>query len=209
MKQPIIVFAHKKEAAAFFLHYSYRKIKIPGLTLYNTSGHFLLITGEGNERAQNSLKKAIDYLDSEINLVINLGIAGSFSPEKASIGEIYPIKKILREDEQLKISNENIITENDSGLLCLSSFAPVLSASRGRNLRSVADIVDCESWGLGHVAGSRDLKYYVFKFISDYPGKQSKEEILKNNDLYSQSLYRYYKEKLKNDAKLFTCIVHE
>lgn len=202
MKQPIIVFAHKKEAGAFFLHFSYQKLKESGLTLYKTTGHFLLITGEGNEKAQNSLKKAIDSLNGGISVVINLGIAGSFSPEKASFGKIYLVKKILREDENLEISKETIITDNDSGLLCLSSFAPVLSVSRTKNLSSFADIVDCESWGLGLVSVNRGIRFYVYKLISDYPGKQTKEEILKNSDLNSGSLYRYYIENLSKRFKI-------
>jgi len=202
----LLCFAHKNEAQAFLKisHYT-RHHHFKGDLFVDTQNHFdpILITGEGMSSTLFSVTQALSLMSSEIQAVINLGVAGAVEP-KMELNHIYPIRSVYAENEfksfttSCEKSKWDIISVNkrvyaESDCLRFLPFAP---------------LIDRELWAIGFAAKEMQVPFYAYKLVSDYAqSAQICGQVQAQAKIFSQNLALYWqetKEKLllkKNEIK--------
>ena len=191
-RKTLIVAAHRGEIQYFFTKHAYTKIRDMLYPLYENDLHFIFITGEGENNVRIKFKKILSIYYDRISSIINLGIAGTLKPDLARLEEIYSISQIFKQDPSGGIDPIVIETDSKPGLRCISSMERILQSGKANALSQYADIVDREAWSLAIIAGEFNTPIKVYKYISDIPGKQSNDEIIKSALNSSEKLYSFY-----------------
>ena len=173
-KRPLLVFAHKGEALAFFTHFKAVPLRLPSLervNLFESRECLILLTGEGRQEAQDKLVSVLPVLKN-ISMIINLGVAGALSPD-LPVGSMAFIKKIFAEGEAPyqcpdKMAQDQWITAD-----LFTADKRILDSSDARPLAKIAQLVDREAYGLAIAAQNFHLAFIALKVVSDLPWKKN------------------------------------
>lgn len=199
----LLVFAHKLEAKPFIdhlqlskegsfrnLYVQRKKQKTPVLLTY---------TGEGIWSALSHLSHLLGYcqinsttvsLPTEIH---NLGVCGSLS-EHLHLAEIVRISQCKIESTPFAHPSGRIFeVSSPENRYCISSLERVLEPHYADSLRSQADVVDREAWGLAYSANRWKIPFYCTKIISDKAGQNSHcNDVKQKSAQLMTSLFDYY-----------------
>ena len=190
----LLIFAHRKEAEAFIDHLHFKPINFYFDGLMKNDRDFLLITGEGLTAASEKTVAVLSQFRSEINQIINLGIAGGLNP-KLKKGNIYSIRtsyaKFNERPEFKSYSSNHSSPEYD----CISLNQRALNYNNKKDLIPFADLVDRELWAIGSSAHLFKLPFLSFKYISD---ELNDEEfcklVIQESEIISRQLLQHYLE---------------
>lgn len=187
-------FAHKLEAKSFLEHSPANRLETPVAELYQNDLGYILISGEGLLKTLKAISWVLPHY-SNINQVINFGVAGSLSP-KYKVDHIYSIKNSFGQIYN-NIQFQSVELEGDVD--CLSTSERILTNEEADKLRPFADIIDRELYALGQITTIYKIPLKSYKIISDYAGDQTNcATIYDLGEKYSKELYHYY---LKNISK--------
>lgn len=199
----LIVFAHRAEAATFLKQGEFKSLESKTGTLYCNSKDYLLICGEGIYSALESVSTAIGEIGSNINEVINYGIAGSLSP-KAELSKIYEIRTFYAHDKT-EVEFKSYSSSATNELDCITSSTRVLDSEFATHLSCFSHIVDREAWAIARAATNSNLSIKAFKLISDNALTNSSEtpicEFIKESaEIYSDQMWKHF-QSLENKTE--------
>jgi hypothetical protein len=165
----LITFAHRPEAEAFFNHFKYTSSEIQ--SLFISSDHYLLLTGEGIMEAATLVSFVIGK-HSEISEIFNFGVAGSL--REIGMDQVIELRhayyfsgdKVEFKSYPVGLGRVDIVSSDER----------VLSIIKKNQLRPIADIVDREIWGIGYAGKLARKPVRCFKYVSD---QADDEEICK------------------------------
>ncbi len=167
----LLVFAHRGEAQVFLNRGRFRKSGAGFKRVYENERSFLLITGEGVHSAGERLGDFCDAFHSQIDQVMNFGIAGGLSTPCQN-GRIFSIRKVYREAKKRREYPALHSADKSAIVDCITATKRVLTPEYGRRLSAAAPIVDRELWGYASVCQTFGLPFFSYKLISDCIGKQ-------------------------------------
>ncbi len=195
-RKPLLVFAHRGEAKAFFRNQSFRQIPFAFPGLYESSRELLLISGEGVNMALAKTAAICGAFPEGVNTLINFGIAGSLNAV-LEIGKIYSVRIAFLEAEQ-SVANDIFYSADPTARYdCISAQQRVMNKFYAARLAPLAHMVDREAWAVGYVSRLFNIPFSAFKLISDVPAEEvSLEKINHNIDEYSERLYQFYRQHL-------------
>jgi nucleoside phosphorylase len=207
----LLTFAHRGEALAFFKYFEFESVDFFFNGLFKSNDYYLLLTDEGPHAATEKSMATLTRFSSEIDEVINLGVAGSLTL-KYKIHDLLWIRtSMAHHAEKLEFKSYSSNGLN-SQVDCMSASSRVLSASERHKLSLFADIVDRELWAVASAATFFKLPFSSLKIISDdlsFPN-ENKEicQLIKDDALnFSEKLLAEFldkktkikaKEKVKN-----------
>ncbi len=185
-----IVSALKAEIAPFLDHYSVaEKTLIEGGSLYQTPGRwYFLRSGVGLEQAAKVLTWYMKRYHP--HLLINIGFAGSLSPEIAP-GRLFFINKIHSIlDGTVQMPALPPVAMQSCSLLTAGKAVLSDTERATLHLRFGADLVDMEAYELARIARQHQIPFYCFKMVSDDAGNDGKEQFLKNYRVLAVQLFK-------------------
>lgn len=140
----------------------------------------LLYTGIGKINTCLNLINAIHHFKPD--LIINLGTAGSL---KSELNGIVDVSCVLERDfdasplaERGRIpfeNHENKFYSGRNGVICASGDSFVTETEKWFENNAI-DIIDMELFAIAKISSIKNIPWISFKFISDYIGKNSKNE---------------------------------
>lgn len=191
-QKTLLVFAHRGEAEAFLKQGGFKSLPFSFKGLYEFEREMLLLTGEGIHSVIEKLPAVCAAFRQNISEIINLGIAGSLSDE-IELGEIYAIRKILREGAAPNSFPVFRSADDTAQTDCITAEQRVLEKSYAARLAPFAPVVDRELWGIASVCSRFNLPFRSYKLISDRAGEDAKTPDIKRRAAeYSARLYEYY-----------------
>lgn len=144
-------------------------------SLFVSDELLLLITGEGPFEANT--KTSFILGKYPVKEIINLGIAGSLSPEH-QINEILTVRtSYLAIDLKPSFKTFQLC---DSGVDCITSFERILEPEKAKKLIGVAHLVDRELWGIATSAKAAGVPLRAYKIVSDMAGTMEACEVVKD-----------------------------
>jgi hypothetical protein len=170
----LLIFAHYGEAQAFI------DSPIPGTDV--------LICGEGLSHALYKTSESLIHEGEKYASVVNLGIAGSFSPQH-KVGDIFSIKTVYAENEfkSFKLDDENAKVD------LISAQKRIKRNEDQKSLSHYANLVDRELWAIAFACSKKKYKLYSYKLVSDRADETVVcENIAENAKTYSKQLYDYF-----------------
>ena len=168
----LITMAHAGEARG-----SIETFKLERITphLYRNEELVLILTGEGPFEAATKTSLIIPkYPFSE---VINIGIAGSLSPE-LKIGDFLPVRTHYLINGATPLFKT--FQGHSTGVDCLTAFERILDPKKAEPLRGLGGLVDREAWGVAMAARTAELPMRSFKMVSDMAGSIDACELVKD-----------------------------
>lgn len=162
----LLTFAHRGEAQAFFLAYSFKPVEFFFDGLFESEHFFLLVTGEGLHNASEKTISVLAKLDKAIDEVFNIGVAGSLNLKLKKNDLIWIRTAYAHHAERLEFKSYSSplkSAQND----CMSAYDRVLSLVERSTLSQFADLVDRELWAVASAAQLFKLPFYAVKIISD------------------------------------------
>jgi len=170
----LLTFAHRGEALAFFNHFEFESVDFFFNGLFKSHDYFLLLTDEGAHSATEKTMATLARFSSEIDEVINLGVAGSLS-EKYKIYDLMWIRTCMAHHaEKLEFKSYSSSGMN-SQVDCMSAYTRVLSARDRQKLSLFADLVDRELWSIASAATFFKLPFSSLKIVSDDLSSQNED----------------------------------
>lgn len=164
----------------------------------------LVLTGEGPFEAATRTALAISRFGS--SHVINLGIAGSLTPE-LKVGEIAPIRTIYLINQgrpDFKTFQSAV-----KGVDCLTSFERILDPEKAKKFRGLGHLVDREAWGVALAAKTAGVSFESHKVISDFAGTIEACELVKEKaQEFSRQLFQKLSEILNSPLQENTGLPH-
>ena len=193
-KKPLLLFAHKGEAQAFFSHCKHHPMALESLPAYENDSYFLLITKEGLQETTKNLTWFLASYADVISKIINLGIAGALSAE-LKLADIYSIRTIYGEEQFNNFKTADLKSVID----IISAKNRITNIEDAQRLFVTAPLVDREAWAIGSVANKFNKELYCYKLVSDFAdGKDTFKQIKEKAADYSERLYQYY-QKITSD----------
>lgn len=192
----LLIFAHRGEAQVSLKRESYKPRSFYFDGLCENGKDLLLITGEGLQKTTEKVAAVCASYREKISQIINLGIAGSLSPE-LTLGEIYSVRTVYKED-----GFHSFTTPESSRFDCISACRRVLNDEKAAKLGCFAQIVDRELWAIGSCASLFKIPFRSYKLITDHAGSQTSCFDLKEHAPYfSGKIYDYFYRNLKSEKK--------
>jgi len=201
-KYCLLVFAHFQEASAFFDYlethwyrpelYTKNNLKssdeqshLNNLSLYQCPGFYILISGEGPWKTQESLTKFSllfhEKLSNLIQIIFNIGVCGSLVSEQEEIllkeqschwinlvSLAYPKGHMEFQTHlsyQFNEQETTVALKNKVNLV--TSFERILNEEDRQKLSLYGDLVDRECWSVGQIAKTWNIPFVALKMISD------------------------------------------
>lgn len=193
----LLVFAHRGEAQSFLKNLKFTAHP-DAQDLYHNEEYALLICQEGIHQSLFTLTQALGLL-TNINHIINLGIAGSLSP-KYKVGEYFQIKTVYAEQEfkSFKLHPLNIEKKED----CLTANSRITNLDYAKKLLPIAPLVDRELWALGYVSKQKNIPLSCVKLISDQILEASNCSLIKEQAQdFSDQLFDIFTEFINIDEQ--------
>jgi len=204
---PLLIFAHRGEARAFFGHYQLTSLP-EASDLYHYQGKsegdsfYLLLTGEGHFNALSATSAALSFLkasNSELKIeAINLGICGALD-EHFQVGQALFIRTLysegLHQGMEFKSFNTKTIDNKDSSFPfvdLVSSHHRVLEQDKKQKLSAFAPLVDREAWAIGFTCHKQGVPLTVIKLVSDHAEGEICIPVKEEAELWSDKLLRQY-----------------
>lgn len=162
----LLTFAHRGEAQAFLSSTQYRQVDFFFDGLLKSEDSYLLITGEGPQAATEKTICVLSQFSSEIDEVINLGVAGSLNSKIKKHDLIWIRTAYAKHAEKLEFksfSSPSSKANHD----CITSFTRVLDSNEKKELSLFADLVDRELWAVASAAHLFKKAFRSLKIISD------------------------------------------
>ncbi len=194
----LLVFAHKKEAEAFFANMHFTKVHSLPLELYCHSNFLLFITGMGETQIKKKMAELITSLPLP-PLIVNLGFSGSLEQTGTlqDLGNVHSIRSAVRyiDDENTEHIDLDLPETLDfPPKVCITVSDPIMGQEQKEDLFYEADLVDMELFPLAKIARENSCSIYSLKVISDLAdGKTSLAEIRKAAPLLSERLWAAFK----------------
>lgn len=186
--KPVLLFAHRGEAHAFFQHDQLRPLVQNEFQLYETDRYFLLITHEGFQDTTENLTWFLTKYSDLTSGLINLGLAGALDSQLEQ-DKIYAVKTIYGE-EQFKSFQTALAP---SGIDLISAKNRVLKKTEATKLAMTAKLVDREAWAIASVAKKFKQALTCYKIVSDYAGSDNLCELIREkSEALSENLYQFY-----------------
>ncbi len=205
-KKFAIITAMKEEADHIITNYSLEKVKeLKHMKIYENNETVLFLAGIW--KIQASIATTYLCLHYNFDILINIGIAWSLLWDKAVIGDIFIINKIIQHDmhlpfdgEHLNYAKKPIYINNHIHIdgiknigfwinydaCCLTWDQFISDENILNNLRNlhVADVVEMEAFAIASVAHKFDLldQCIFIKAISDGANSNAKEAHMDNLD---------------------------
>lgn len=196
----LLVFAHRGEAQSFLKNLKFSSH--PSVQdLYINEDYALLVCQEGIYQSLFTLTQALGLL-SNINHIINFGIAGSLS-KNFEVGQFLEIRTVYAEGEfkSFKLHSLNLLHKDD----CLSANSRVTNLDHAKKLLPIAPIVDRELWALAYVSKQKNIPLSAVKLISDQVLEAIDCLNIKEQALdFSDKLFEIFQESIcqdKNELK--------
>jgi nucleoside phosphorylase len=194
MKDTLVLFSTDLEAEDCLSNFSLKSIPSEKGLLYEGDFGFLLITGMGSLNTLSSLYN----LPFKPSFILSLGVAGSLS-DNLAIGEIYEAGAIHRylppslwKDNHMKNFHQRLyssLNKEHQGLSIVSSDFPIHELQEKKLLAKHFQLVDMESYAIGHYCQQENVDFKIIKAISDTPSENaSNGEIPKRLKKLSKSL---------------------
>ncbi len=140
-----------------------------------------IITGMGPLPTFKAISQQIQHYDR----IVNAGICGTFD-EKTAVGSIHTVSRLeylpLKQHQGSLFPSLRIHPE---GQTLYTSPVPVYESKRETGL------VDMEGYVLAHLALKHKKPIQMYKIVSDFCSKDSKEHILKRIDALALTLSDY------------------
>ena len=185
----LITMAHMGEAQGVIETFN---LKRKNQNLFEGDELLLLLTGEGPFEA--ATLSALTLGQHTITNVVNLGIAGSLSPD-FKVGEIHPVRTLyLVQDGKPAFKT---FVGNSDGLDCITSFERIMDPKKAERLLGMGQLVDREAWGVAYAAKTAGIPFTSYKLISDVAGTPGACELIKEEAFeFSMKLAEYLKSLL-------------
>ncbi len=205
MKKPLLIFAHKKEAAAFLKAFNYQKhILKNSFFVYETNNHYLFIGGSGLYTVLASFSYLLGKLEGCFCKAINLGIVGALRAGKEvnTIYEIrtayvFPLHKFFFQSFSLIRKNRYPYAD------CISSLQSILDEKSSEQYSCFAHLVDQELWGIAYVCSKQSLKLHSLKIVSDIPkDNPSSQKVIENASFLSEKLLVAYQDTFPQSSSI-------
>lgn len=147
-----------------------------------------LITGVGLVKVHQHLNQFLDR--HPVNLILNIGTAGTINPTLHPFDIILPIEFYTQEEEQ--VHRITLISDPDLYTFCahqgwhlgkiFSSPLPVESTAQKKHIasQSAGDIVDMEAFAFQAIAQKRRIPCYSLKIITDHAEENAESEFQAN-----------------------------
>lgn len=188
MEIDLLTFAHFGEAQSFINGLKLNKKETEKLKIYSRDNIFVLITGQGMNNAQFSLRNFINNNQNEINRLFNFGIAGKIE-SSLSLNHVYSIRAVCSK------SGQKFNLHKEKGIDCFSSDKLISGQRSIEKLLALGQIVDMELWCIAAIAAELNIHLSAYKVISDDVSKEVDfRKIMENSQFYSEILFKYYIE---------------
>ncbi len=191
----LLTIAHRGEAQHILKAHEFKAVMLNGVDLYQNSTSYLLLTGEGQQAATESVAFVLGQFGEKINHVLNLGVAGSLL-STIELSSIVAIRTSYGESLKQKpafksFTSENTLAEAD----CISAVDRVLSDDYAAKLRPFAAVVDRELWAVASVASRFNTPFSAYKLISDLAGNNTNcFDLSHRAEIFARELNRFYSE---------------
>lgn len=161
---------------------------------FHGDGLILLLTGEGPFEAATKTALAISRYN--ISHVINLGIAGTLTPD-LKVGDVVKVRTIYLINQERP--DFKTFKASHEGEDCLTSFERILDPEKAHKLKGLGHLVDRESWGVAMAAKTAGVSFECHKVISDFAGTLEACEVVREKaPEFAQKLLNKLSEILKS-----------
>ena len=168
----LITFAHWPEARAFFDHLApVRHSKFDWL--YEFENGALIITGEGIHDAISKTTLTLG-LYPQVTSIYNFGVAGILGPHE--LHEIKEVRTCYAFDQKPLFKSFTLLGDTD----LVTSGERILSEKDAAPLKTMASMVDRETWGVAFAAKEARIPLRSFKYLSDKAGELGACELVKD-----------------------------
>jgi len=184
------------EAAPFIRDLGLREQAAVPFRLYGNGRVVLILSGIGKANAAMACAYLIQTLRP--GLVCNLGAAGATGAGRA-LGECYHISRVIEPDRpDIK---SGLPREHDPDVL--NGFPLAILATQDRPLRgpaegeavaAIAQLADMEGAAVLQACRRFGARCFLFKFVSDTPGRRANAEIVRNIERYRDAHSRFFKD---------------
>lgn len=199
----LLIFAHRGEAQSFINEAKFIPCEFTFDGLFKNDQDYLLITGEGPQAASERTMATLSLLHSEIEKVINLGIAGSLIPG-LKVDDLKLIRSVYAQHAE-KLEFKSFTTKLHDDVDCITAFARITEKNQKKELSAFADIVDRELWSIASAAHFFKKEFIALKVISDDLSTDEACELIRQNALhFSRLLLKGYREKIQFPSRNLT-----
>lgn len=186
--KPLLIFAHKAEAGEFFKRSEYKESGTPDLSLFESTKNYILVCGQGFEKARQNTEICLNLLHNKISNIINPGVAGALDPALLT-GHIVMVRAVMT-NFNTDINHSHIGLNKYGQVTCLTAAKEIVSQTESDLFRSIADIADMELWPIAYIAKNKNIKCDSVKIISDLAdGQTGLKDIRDRVAFYSRKLY--------------------
>lgn len=191
-----LVMATLLEAAPFIRDLGLKEQASEPFRLYGGGRVALIVTGIGKANAA----MACGYLIQALRpvLVCNLGAAGA-AGAGCALGECYHISRVIEPDRpgiRSGLPHEHLPDVLDGFPLAVlaTQDKPLREAGESGAVAAVAQLADMEGAAVVQACRRFGARCFLFKFVSDTPGRRTNAEIVKNIELYRDAHSRFFKD---------------
>ncbi len=144
--------------------------------VWRYSEGWIVVSGWGCEKAH---KTALTY-GPRVDVIWNLGIAGALV-DTLALGTMHRISQVG------KSKSPSLDLKGTKRLF--TSDVPIHDSVSRQTLAKEWDLVDMEGYGVAQAARALEKECHLFKLVSDFAKKETRELILKNMRKNSEVLY--------------------
>ena len=179
----------------FLRRLALRPLSLSFATAWQGDDLYVLLTGEGIERAGRTLAAFCARYEPDIAAIVNLGIAGGLDTQLEH-GKIYRVRTIYGEKSARQVEHHSYTSSEQRAVHdCISARERVLDAETGMSLGNFAALVDRELWGLASVAALFKLPLQAAKLVSEVVfDTEICQRARAEREQHSNALYEFWRE---------------
>ena len=191
-----LVMATLLEAAPFIEDLSLPEREAEPFRLYEGDRIALIVSGIG--KANAALACACLIQTRRPVLVCNLGAAGA-TDGRCALGECYHISRVVEPDRphlRSGLPHEHLPDVLDGLPLAVlaTQDRPLREPAERESAAVHAPLADMEGAAVVQACRRFGLKCFLFKFVSDTPGRRTNAEIVRNIELYRDAHFRFFND---------------
>lgn len=191
-----LVMATLLEASPFIRDLGLKEQTSEPFRLYGDGRVALIVSGIG--KANAAMACACLIQTRRPALVCNLGAAGAASGGCA-LGECYHISRVIEPDRpglRSGLPHEHLPDVMDGFAIAVlaTQDRPLREPAESEAVAAVAQLADMEGAAVVQACRRFGVRCYLFKFVSDTPGRRANSEIVKNIELYRDAHSRFFRD---------------